>query len=136
MSLQENKNVVRHFYGKKTLEETLAALDEVCDNNMVYYGTGGIELHGLETFKKVMKASVKAFPDMEVTMKDIVAEGDKVATREEAIGTHLGEHSGMAPTGKRLTWWAMQICRIEGGKVKEMWRTEDRTTQIRAASSS
>jgi len=135
MSLQENKDIVQRFFEEASVKGNLDIVDELGHANFVYHGTGGIELHGLERLKKVLQASFKAFPDIQLTIGHMVAEGDKVATRFELTGTHQGEYLGMAPTGKKVTWWAMQICRIEEGKLVEVWRTEDRTTQIRAASS-
>jgi len=60
-----------------------------------------------------------AFPDMHVTIDDMVAEGDKVAARVTITGTHKGEFMGIPPTNKKWTISLITISRIAGGKIVE-----------------
>jgi predicted ester cyclase len=69
---------------------------------------------------------LRAFPDHHETIDDIVAEDDKVVARVRWTGTHQGEYLGAAPTGKQVTYTAITIYRIEGGKVVESWQEGDR----------
>lgn len=62
-----------------------------------------------------------AFPDVQSTIEDTIAEGDKVVTRWTARGTHRGALMGIPPTGKELTVTGMGILRIEGGRIMEAW---------------
>jgi predicted ester cyclase len=62
-----------------------------------------------------------AFPDLHITIDDVVAEGDKVATRWTLRGTHKGEFTGITPTGKQLAMWGMSIDRVVGGRIVETW---------------
>jgi len=66
-----------------------------------------------------------AFPDFQVTVEDVVAEGDKVARRVTLSGTHKGEYMGIPPTGKQMTMGVITIERIEGGKIAEQWGEAD-----------
>ena len=67
-----------------------------------------------------------AFPDLSVTIVDQVAEGDKVATRNETSrGTHKGDLFGTAATGKQATVRGMEISRLAGGKVVETYVSWD-----------
>lgn len=66
-----------------------------------------------------------AFPDLHVTVEDMVAEGDKVVARVTMSGTHKGEFMGIAPTGKQITVGIIEILRIAGGKVVEHWNVVD-----------
>jgi steroid delta-isomerase-like uncharacterized protein len=66
-----------------------------------------------------------AFPDLHFTVEDQIAEGDKVATRYTARGTHRGELMGIAPTGKHVTVTGIFISRVEEGKLAEMWLNWD-----------
>ena len=68
-----------------------------------------------------------AFPDLHMTIDDMVAEGDRVAYRWTVRGTHRGAHTqlGIAPTGKQVTGWGMSIDRIVGGKIVETWNRYD-----------
>src|SRR5205085_11663780 len=66
-----------------------------------------------------------AFPDVQFTVEDQIAEGDKVVARWTARGTHRGEVMGIAPTGKHVTVTGIAIWRIEEGKMAEMWQNWD-----------
>ena len=66
-----------------------------------------------------------AFPDLQTTIDDQLAEGDKVMTRWTQRGTHRGEFMGIAPTGKHVTVTGITISRIEGGKMAETWTYVD-----------
>ena len=74
-----------------------------------------------ETFSKAREA----FPDMRVTVEDMIAEGDRVAARVSMRGTHLGEFMGVAPTGKRVEVRALDMFRIADGKIVEHWGHAD-----------
>ena len=56
---------------------------------------------------------------------DLIAEGDKVAARVVATGTHMGEYRGIAASGNIATWKGIEIFRIADGKVIEHWGTHD-----------
>jgi len=62
-----------------------------------------------------------AFPDLHLTLEDIIAEGDKMVTRWTMRGTHQGASLGMPPTGKQCTMPGIGIFRLDGGKVAELW---------------
>jgi predicted ester cyclase len=66
-----------------------------------------------------------AFPDLALSMVDIVAEGDKVVVRFEAPGTHTGTFAGIAPTGKRATWKGIVMYHVVGDKITEAWADWD-----------
>jgi predicted ester cyclase len=62
-----------------------------------------------------------AFPDWEEQVEDAVAEGDRVAGRMTAGGTHTGEFQGIEPSGKRVTITGIGIMRFNEGKIVESW---------------
>jgi steroid delta-isomerase-like uncharacterized protein len=66
-----------------------------------------------------------AFPDMRIAVEDLVADGDKVATRWTFAGTHSGDLMGIPPTGRRVNIAAMTIQRIADGKIVEGWTILD-----------
>jgi predicted ester cyclase len=66
-----------------------------------------------------------AFPDVQMSLEDQVAEGDMVVTRWIASGTHQGEFMGIAPTGDRVTVAGTSIERIVDGKIEETWDDYD-----------
>ena len=67
----------------------------------------------------------EAFPDIEFAVEDELAEGDRVAMRWSAKGTHRGELMGIPPTGNRVETTGMLIYRVSGGKSAEAWVSGD-----------
>jgi predicted ester cyclase len=67
-----------------------------------------------------------AFPDLNATVEDIVAEGDKVVVRQTWTGTHTGgDFMGVPPTGRTVPIGVIDIIRIAGGKFVEHWGQMD-----------
>jgi steroid delta-isomerase-like uncharacterized protein len=66
-----------------------------------------------------------AFPDMQVTVADAVAEGDRVAVRAVWRGTHEGPFQGLAATGWTVTFEGMVLWRLKNGRLAERWAAID-----------
>jgi steroid delta-isomerase-like uncharacterized protein len=79
----------------------------------------------IDTFEETFSEARAAFPDLNVTVEEVVAEGDRVAARVTMRGTHRGEFQGIAPTGKRVEVRAMDMFRISDGKIVEHWGHAD-----------
>jgi len=67
-----------------------------------------------------------AFPDMKLTIEEIIASGDKTWARITARGTHQGPFLGIPPTGKSIVVTVMDLCRFENGKIAEHRGVADR----------
>ncbi|HKZ86060.1 MAG TPA: ester cyclase [Anaerolineae bacterium] len=124
MSTEENKAFARRAYdafnqGLRT--GNLAALDEVIAGNMVDHNPAPGQGPGLEGAKQVFTQFFAAFPDLQFTVEDMIAEGDKVASRITARGTHKGDFQGIPATGKQVMQTGIDILRIAGGKIVERW---------------
>ena len=103
----------------------LDVADEILDPTYVAYGLG-VELPpGPEGFKMFVAAYRSAFPDIVMTIKDQIAEGDKVVTRWTATGTHKGELMGIPATGKEIVVHGVNISRFVGDKLLEAWNSWD-----------
>lgn len=76
---------------------------------------------GPEGFKQYMSMFRTAFPDINLTIEDTVAEGDRVVIRLTGRGTHKGNLMGIAPTGKSISVNATVISHHAGGKQVEVW---------------
>ena len=124
MTVKENKAMVRHNY-EQLNKSNLAVLDENFTTDSVWHAPGGREIRGLEGLKQIIAGLLRAFPDLHLTIDDMVAEGDKVVARVRWTSTHQGEYRGIAPTGNQVTFTAITIYRIVGGKVVEIWEEGD-----------
>jgi steroid delta-isomerase-like uncharacterized protein len=71
-----------------------------------------------------------AFPDMQMTMDDMVAEGDKVVARATISGTHKGEFMGIPPTAKTFEVQAIDIFEIKDGQVTAHWGVTDQAAMM------
>jgi steroid delta-isomerase-like uncharacterized protein len=80
---------------------------------------------GLEGLKRRIARNREAFPDLEVSVDDQIAEGDRVATRWNATMTHRGRLPGAPATAHRTSLTGITIERFEDGKVVESWRSMD-----------
>ena len=69
----------------------------------------------------VLKGTEKIFPDMEVEILDLIEEDSKVAVRARFTATHSAEIYGIPATGKRICFEALEIFRIENGRIAESW---------------
>lgn len=83
------------------------------------------ELHGPEEVKAFIASLRAGFPDLVIQVRDLVAEGDQVAVRWVARGTHDGELDGIPPTGREIEMTGITIERIEDGKIVEGWTNRD-----------
>ncbi|MFD0360268.1 ester cyclase [Nocardia sp. GCM10030253] len=90
-----------------------------------YRDTIAIRLPHREAFKQVWAMLLRAFPDVHVTVEDLIAEGDKVVSRSVVTGTHKGEFMGLAPTGKSVTYNEIFIVRFVKGRIAEAWGVVD-----------
>ena len=63
----------------------------------------------------------QAFPDYQVTIHDVIVEGDKVVTRKTFSGTHRADWMGVPASGRKISFGGIDIVRIAGGKVVEHW---------------
>jgi predicted ester cyclase len=79
----------------------------------------------LEGFKQFGGVFRTAFPDGELTIEDLIVEGDKVVSRITYRGTQTGDMMGIPPTGKPVQVSAMIIDQIADGKIVESWRLFD-----------
>jgi steroid delta-isomerase-like uncharacterized protein len=80
---------------------------------------------GVAAVKQVANTYRTAFPDLELTAEDVVAEGDKALCRWSARGTHLGDLQGIAPTGKRFEITGLTLMKFAGGQIVEEWTNWD-----------
>src|ERR671911_690646 len=127
MSAEQNKAVVR-----REVEElynytgNLDAAEEIYAPDYVSHEPTSGEVRGIEGAKQFAATYREAFPDLENTIEDMVAEGDEVVVRFKARGTHQGETEAFGPpTGERMEITGITIKRLSEGKVVEAWTNFD-----------
>ena len=124
---EENKALARRSWESVDAPDTL---DEVYTSDVVWHMPDQ-EVRGIEEAKQFVDMFKSAFPDMQATVEDVVAEGDKVITRVTLRGTHQGEVEEFGPpTGKQVEIEGITIHRIEDGKIAEEWNSYDNLSML------
>jgi steroid delta-isomerase-like uncharacterized protein len=121
----KNKELMRRFYEEVFNQHDVDAIDEFIANDAVSHASPPDVPKGIEGAKLFFSMYFAAFPDLKITAEDMIAEGDKVATRYTMTGTHKGEFMGIAATGKQVTVTGIEITRIAEGKLVEHWEASD-----------
>ena len=121
MKLEQNKAIVRDYLNEVVNKGNMAAFDSFFSEDVVFNEARNFR----EQFPVRMRAIRSAFPDHHLTIRDQIAEGDKVVTRVTFHGTHQGPFNGVAATGKQVEWSGIAMDRIADGKVVEMWHVQN-----------
>jgi steroid delta-isomerase-like uncharacterized protein len=126
---EENKAIARRLYEIISTGDFGRAEEivdpEAPDNELLSYDPPA---KLIDTFKETFSEAREGFPDLSITVEDVMAEGDQVAARVTMHGTHRGEFQGIAPTGKRVEVRAIDMFRISDGKIVEHWGHADDPT--------
>src|SRR5215208_1780728 len=131
MSAEESKAVMRRFW-EVWEQGNIDLLDELLAREYINHTLATPDLPpGPEGVKEVVSMFHSAMPDLRVVIEEMIAEGEKVATRYALEGTHEGELFGAAPTGKQLSIKSITLERVSDGKIIEHWRVTDEMGMMR-----
>jgi steroid delta-isomerase-like uncharacterized protein len=120
MSAEENKAIIRRVFEEGLNQRRLDLFDALLAPTYVNHNMPA-PTPGPAGFKAVIGMFLSAFPDISITVEDVLAEGDRVATRGTFRGTHQGEFMGVPPTGKAVAVSYIDLWRLEGGRAVENW---------------
>jgi steroid delta-isomerase-like uncharacterized protein len=123
MLTEDNKALIRRFYEEVFNKRNMAAIND-------FYAPDHTLPPGLpvgpEGTKQAIAMTLAGFPDLHITIEDMIADQDKVVTRFTTHGTHQGVLGNIPPTGKQVAVSTIEITRIAGGKIVEDWGLDDR----------
>jgi steroid delta-isomerase-like uncharacterized protein len=123
---EANKALVRRNFEEIWNRENYALVDELhAPDYVAHIASTPAVVRGREQFKQFVALRRFAFPDTRFVVEDQLAEGDKVATRWTAHGTHQRAFMGVAPSGRALTITGISIHRIVNGQIVESWDNWD-----------
>lgn len=124
--LATNKALVREFVAIGNAREFDRLPEVVADTfNRHSQATPGLVITNRDAFRAFMEQDLLAFPDSQVTLHQLVAEGDRVAVWATYSGTQQGPMGGFPPSGKRMAVDFGAVFRIENGLIAELWVTWD-----------
>ena len=123
---ERNKELIHRMNDEVWTKGNLEIMDQLFSTDFVqHFLPVGSETKGLVKFRESVRNHRQAFPDWAEEIKQIVAEGDLVATHFTSTGTNKGSFLGNAPTGKQIHINEMSFYRIVDGKIVEQWLIPD-----------
>ncbi len=119
---EPNKAIVRRLIEELWNKGNLSLADQLFSPNYAHHDPSTPDFgRGPESEKKRATLYRTAFPDLQLTIEDIIAEGETVMARWSCRGTHKGDLSGIAATGKQVNISGVSIARLANGKLAEGW---------------
>ncbi|HPA76619.1 MAG TPA: ester cyclase [Deltaproteobacteria bacterium] len=131
MGVEQNKTIATRIIQDFINKNNPAAADELLAHDFVNHSPQFGVTQDREGIMQMIALLHKAFPDIHLTIEDMVAENDKVVLRMRSTGTNTGEFLGIKPTNKSMDSCQISIIRIEDGKVKERWNITDQLEVMR-----
>ena len=113
-----NKAVVRAYLDEIAQSGNIIARERYFTSTTTFNGDPDLA----RQFARIAETR-RAFPDLEMTIAQQIAEESWVATRVTYRGTHMGDFAGIPATGRRIEYSGTAMDRLENGKVVEMWHT-------------
>jgi predicted ester cyclase len=122
MGTVDNKAIIRTYVETIWNQQQVDRADELVAPDFLDHAALPGQAPGLAGAQQKWATVLTGIPDLQVTIEDLVAEGDKVAVRRSYEGTHRGELIGILPTGKHVQIGGISIFRMAGGKIAENLR--------------
>lgn len=129
-TMEDNKALMRRYDEEVFARKNLAAIDEFISPDHVDHTLPPGLPTGREGTRQAIDMYLKAFPDLSLTVDDMIAEGDKVVTRYTTHGTNRGPLGPIPPTGRRVSVSSVNVARIADGKIVEEWGIDDRLSML------
>ena len=112
-TIQRNKEVVQKLYDECLNKRNIALLQTLISED--YTGVQGDK--GPAGFEKPLVALLKAFPDAQWNVVELIGEGSKVVVKQQLQGVHAGQFQHISATGKPVTNDGLIIYELKEGKV-------------------
>ena len=131
MSVEQNKALFRRFVEEVFNKGNVNTIDELLASDFAEREElpPGMP-RDREGVKQLTRMFRTAFPDFNVSIDDMIAEGDKIVARTTWNGTQKGEFMGIPPSGKRVSFDVIDIIRISEGKGVEHWGVMDSSAMM------
>jgi len=123
---EKNTAAMKRFYDEVMTKGNMKAIDELIADNYVEHYTPTLDSPTTKArLAQVMTMFRTGFPDLQITVEDIIAKGDKVWAYTTMRGTNKGEFMGRPATGKKIEIKGVGIMRFVNGKAVEHWGVYD-----------
>jgi steroid delta-isomerase-like uncharacterized protein len=131
MTATGNRALVDRYYEDIWNAGNVAAADEILSSTFTFYPPDAPEgLRGRATYTAYVELHRRAFPDLRITVMDVLAEGDRVAVQWATQGTHHGAFGSVMPTGAEVIVRGMDLVHIAGGRIAALHSFFDLLTVV------
>jgi len=128
----ESAAIVRRWHEDVINDRDPAALQEILGASVTHHAAGGYpDSMDPAEVATMMDDFLAAFPDLQITIDDLIVENDKVVERYTASGTQTGPLGELPATGRSATWTGINIFRIACGRIAEVWSEVDALARSR-----
>lgn len=125
MDAKQNRQVVERYIHEVFGKGHLGLIDELYAKDYRNHTNPPGLPDGPKGVKMLIGGFRAAFPDVTCRLHHVMAEGDHVAWHVESTGTQTGPLLGMPASGKKATWRAMSVDRLNDGRIAERWEVFD-----------
>ena len=125
---EANKTIMRRWFEEVWNQGRSEVIDELMADDVVIHGLAdpsGNPVRGADAFREFHRQFRGAFPNLNVSVEDVIAEGDRAVARCGVRGQHTGDQLGFAATNNPVEFSGIAIVRIEHGKIAEAWNEFD-----------
>lgn len=119
MSTEQNVKIVERVWQEIVADGDLDLVDDLVAEGYTYRGPGGLEVRGPQGFRRFIASVHDLFSDIDVTVHEYIAQGDRVLSRWTGRGIHR-------ETGRETTWHGATITHVANGKMIDDWEYWDR----------
>jgi predicted ester cyclase len=126
-ALGSNIEIVREYTSRVFNAHNPELAKEYVTPDVKWHGGTLGTVEGADNLVGLLQGFIGALPDLNAQEQDITAQGDTVAVRFVVEATHQGNLLGIAPTGRRVRWDAVDVYRLSDGKISEEWAADDLT---------
>ena len=130
MSIEQNKAMIRRLFEEGFNKRDWHAFESIMSPEFINYDMP-MPQRGPVGFRAVVEMFTTAFPDMAITIDELIGEGDLVMTRGTFTGTNTGSFMNMPPTGRQVNVKYIDIWRIRDGLLMENWVRLDELGMMR-----
>jgi steroid delta-isomerase-like uncharacterized protein len=125
MSSDENKAIVRRLIEEAQGRRQLHVIDELISPEFIDHCAWPGVPGNREGVRQIFGMFHTAFPDLQVSIHDQIAEADRVATRKTLSGTHKGDFFGIPATGRAVQIVVIDILRLKDSWITDHWNLVD-----------
>jgi predicted ester cyclase len=129
---EANRILYERFCEEVLIRGNLDTIDELVAPNVESHSGFPGQTPGREGFKTAFAQFRAAFPELSVSIRDILPSGDKVVGYFTVTGVHRGELFGIPATGKTVSYDEIVIVRFAGGQIVEHWSVADTLQMMQA----